>query len=38
MAPTALNITGSSLPHNNMMQYLVLNFVIAMQGIFPARG
>jgi microcystin-dependent protein len=32
-----LGIAGSSLPHNNMMPYLVINFCIAMQGIFPAR-
>lgn len=37
MAPTALTITGSSLPHNNMMPYLVLNFCIALQGVFPPR-
>jgi microcystin-dependent protein len=28
---------GSSLPHNNMMPYLALNFCIAMQGVFPPR-
>jgi microcystin-dependent protein len=25
------------LPHNNMSPYLTLNFIIAMQGIFPPR-
>lgn len=30
-------VAGGSLPHNNMMPYLVLNYIIAMQGIFPAR-
>ena len=34
----ALSIAGSSLPHNNMMPYLTLNFCIAMQGVFPPRG
>lgn len=29
---------GSSLPHNNMMPYLVMNFIIALQGIFPSRA
>ena len=29
---------GSSLPHNNMMPYLVINFCIALQGVFPQRG
>src|ERR1043166_634603 len=28
---------GGDLPHNNMMPFLVLNFCIALQGIFPAR-
>ena len=29
--------TGGSLPHNNLMPYLTLNFCIAMQGVFPPR-
>ena len=33
----ALSIAGSSFPHNNMQLYLVVNFCIALQGIFPAR-
>jgi microcystin-dependent protein len=36
--PSALGVTGSSLPHNNMQPYLTLNFCIAMQGIFPQRS
>ncbi len=28
---------GGSQPHNNMMPYLVLNFCIALQGIFPSQ-
>jgi microcystin-dependent protein len=38
MAPNALNVTGGSLPHNNMHPYLALNFIIALQGIFPPRN
>jgi microcystin-dependent protein len=38
MAPQALMASGSSLPHNNLMPYLTLNFCIALQGIFPPRG
>ncbi len=34
----ALSVTGSSFPHNNMMQYLTVLFVIAMQGVFPPRS
>jgi len=36
MQPTAA--TGSSQGHNNMQPYLVLNFVIALQGVFPSRN
>lgn len=28
---------GSGFPHNNLQPYLVLNYCIAMQGIYPAR-
>src|SRR5690348_4897588 len=35
MAPEMLAPAGGSLPHNNMMPYLTLNFCIALQGIFP---
>ena len=33
----ATGVTGGSLPHNNMQPYLVLNFCIALQGVFPQR-
>jgi microcystin-dependent protein len=36
MKPNAVSNTGGSQAHNNMMPYLVLNFVIALQGIFPS--
>ena len=38
LSPTTLGIAGSSLPHNNMMPYITMNFIIAMQGVFPARN
>jgi microcystin-dependent protein len=38
MSGAALSSVGGGLPHNNMSPYLVLNFVIAMVGIFPARS
>lgn len=38
MSPLAVGLSGSSLPHNNMMPYLALNYCIAMQGIFPPRS
>jgi len=34
----APSVTGGSLPHNNMMPYLTLNWIIALQGVFPARN
>ena len=36
MAPQAVSSVGGSQPHTNMMPYLVLNFCIALQGIFPS--
>jgi microcystin-dependent protein len=38
MAPQTIAPAGGSLPHNNMMPYLTLNFCIAMQGVFPPRS
>jgi len=37
MTPTSVTSIGGSQPHNNMMPYLVLNFIIALQGIFPSQ-
>ena len=36
--PQTIGFTGSSFPHNNVMPTLVLNFCIALQGVFPPRG
>ena len=38
MGATAVTSVGGSQPHNNMMPYLVLNFIIALQGIFPSQN
>lgn len=38
MSPAATMVTGGSLPHNNMQPYLTLLFIIALQGVFPARS
>ena len=38
MNPGTITSVGGSQPHNNMMPYLVLNFIIALQGIFPSRN
>jgi len=37
MNPAAIGNTGGNQPHENMSPYLVLNFVIALQGIFPSQ-
>lgn len=38
MNPFATSIAGGNLPHNNMMPFLGLTFIIALQGVFPARS
>ena len=35
---TLIPSVGANQPHNNMMPYLTLNWVIALQGIYPARS
>jgi microcystin-dependent protein len=34
----ALGTAGSSQPHNNVMPYQVLNYIIALLGIYPSRN
>jgi microcystin-dependent protein len=38
MAPQLVGLAGGSQPHPNLSPYLVLNFVIALVGIFPSRN
>ncbi|HEX2050300.1 MAG TPA: tail fiber protein [Actinomycetota bacterium] len=38
MAAQAITNVGGSQPHANMHPYLVLTFIIALQGIFPSRN
>jgi len=38
MNPGSIGLTGGSQPHDNMSPYLVLNFCIALQGIFPSQN
>jgi microcystin-dependent protein len=38
MQGASVTSVGGSQPHNNMMPYLTLNFIIALQGIFPSRN
>jgi microcystin-dependent protein len=36
--PTTIGFSGSSQPHNNFMPSLVLNFCIALEGVYPSRN
>jgi microcystin-dependent protein len=36
MDPTALGVSGSSQPHDNMMPYVVITYIIATSGIYPS--
>jgi microcystin-dependent protein len=38
MSPNAVLQAGGGQPHNNLQPYLVLNYCIAMQGVFPPRS
>ena len=38
MAAAAIGNAGESQPHPNMQPYLVVNYCIALQGVFPSRS
>jgi microcystin-dependent protein len=38
MNPAALPMAGGGQPHNNLPPYLVVNFCIALFGVFPSRN
>jgi microcystin-dependent protein len=38
LAPAAVTATGGGAPHNNMQPSLVINWCIALQGIYPPRS
>ncbi len=38
MNPATVATAGGSQPHDNMPPYLVINFLIAVSGIFPSRN
>lgn len=38
MPASTITNAGGSAPHDNMQPYLTLNYVIALQGIFPSRS
>ena len=37
MSGVALGLSGQDQPHNNLPPYLVVNFIIALTGVFPPR-
>jgi len=38
MAATTIGNVGGSQPHENRQPFLVLNFIVALQGVFPSRN
>ena len=38
LSPASVTNVGGSQPHENRQPFLVLNFVIALQGVFPSRN
>lgn len=38
LAENTLELSGGSQAHNNMQPYLAINYIIALQGLYPSRG
>jgi microcystin-dependent protein len=38
MSANALGVTGGGQPHANVMPYLTISFIIALEGIYPSRN
>ena len=38
LAPQSVGTAGGSQPHDNMQPSLVVNYIIAVEGIFPSQG
>ena len=38
MNPAMVGIAGGGQPHENRQPYLGVNFIIALEGIFPSRN
>ena len=38
LEPSSITNAGGSQPHENRQPYLVLNLIIALQGVFPSRN
>jgi len=37
MNPVAIGMTGGSQPHDNMIPYLAINFILSLFGVFPSQ-
>lgn len=38
LIPASISNVGGSQPHENMSPFLVLNYIVALQGIFPSQN
>ena len=38
MNPNAITAAGGSLPHDNLMPFLAISFIIALEGIYPSQN
>ena len=38
MNPAAIGLAGGNQPHNNMSPFTCVNFIIALEGIYPSRN
>jgi microcystin-dependent protein len=38
MAPGAMGSTGGNQPHDNMLPFLAINFILSLFGIFPSQS
>jgi microcystin-dependent protein len=38
MDPAAVGLAGGSQPHDNMVPFLVINFIISLFGVFPTQN
>ena len=38
LLPATVSNVGGSQPHENRQPYLVLNYIVALQGVFPSRN
>lgn len=38
LGPRSLSMTGGNLPHNNIMPSLAINYLVALEGIYPVRN